>query len=317
MARQRLGVVLLVPQPLATQLDGVRRALGDGALGRIEPHITIVPPVNVSERDLPAALALVRDAAAARAPLHLTLGPVASFAPVNPVAYLAVGGDDEAELHDLRAALLSGPLQRDPGRDFVPHVTIADELAADRLELVTAVLADLTAEVTVDRVHVLAEQPGRIWRPIADAPLGGRPGVVGRGSLPLEISVSGRPDVEAAALLCVEVDQPGLPFALTARRDGAVVAAAWGWTAGGRLEVADLAVAVAHRGQGIGHHVLAAVEGLAGRRSCTVAGIAAPSSGAAAALLSGCGWTLLPAPDAPGGEHRRWERRLPSTTDVA
>ncbi len=37
-------------------------------------------------------------------------------------------------------------------------------------------LADFTAEVTFDRVHVLAELPGRVWRPIADAPLGEKPG---------------------------------------------------------------------------------------------------------------------------------------------
>ena len=316
MARQRLGIVLLVPQPLATQLDGVRRALGDGALGRIEPHVTLVPPVNVAERDLPSALAIVRDAAAGSAPLHLTLGPVASFAPVNPVAYLAVGGD-ETRLRDLRDACLAGPLERSSEREFVPHVTIADDLAADRLDAVAHVLADLTAEISVDRVHVLAEQPGRIWRPIADAALGGGRGVVGRGSLPLEISVSGRPDLEAAALLTIESDPPGLPFAITARRDGVVLGAAWGWTIGGRLEVADLVVAAAHRGLGIGHHVVAAVEGLAGRRDCTVAGIAAPSTGAAAALLTGCGWTLVAAPDTPTDEHRRWERRLAARGDEA
>ena len=63
MARQRLGVVLLVPQPLATEIDGVRRALGDDARERIPPHITLVPPVNVAERDLPRAFTLVRTAA--------------------------------------------------------------------------------------------------------------------------------------------------------------------------------------------------------------------------------------------------------------
>ena len=88
MARQRLGVVLLVPQPLATQIDGLRRALGDGALGRIAPHITLVPPVNVAERDLPKAFSVVRPAAAAWPPSPCALGPVATFAPVNPVAYL-------------------------------------------------------------------------------------------------------------------------------------------------------------------------------------------------------------------------------------
>ena len=73
MARQRLGVVLLVPHPIATQVDGIRRALGDGALGRIEAHLTLVPPVNVAERDLTKAFAIVRAAAATVEPLALRL----------------------------------------------------------------------------------------------------------------------------------------------------------------------------------------------------------------------------------------------------
>lgn len=312
MARQRLGVVLLVPEPLATQIDGLRIALGDGALGRIPPHVTLVPPVNVAERDLPAAFAAVRAAAASVPPLSLTLGPVDTFQPVNPVAYLRVTAEaaHRAALDELHLACLAGPLDRPQQHEFVPHVTIADELAPLRLDSCGTVLADFRADVAIDRVHVLAEQPGRVWVPIADMPLGEPAGVVGRGSLPLEISVTGRPDLEAAALLAVEGEPSGLPFAITAREDGVVVAAAWGWTAGDRLELADLVVAGAHRGRGIGRHVLAATEALAHRRACTVLGVAAAGEGAAAALLRGCGW----APTGSSGPQarRRWERQLSS-----
>jgi 2'-5' RNA ligase len=312
MARQRLGVVLLVPQPLATQIDGLRRALGDGALGRIPAHLTLVPPVNVAERDLPAAFAIVRRAAAATPPLRLRLGPVTTFQPVNPVAYLAVSGDTapmDALMH-LREACLSGALERRQDHDFVPHVTVADEQSADRLGAAVTALADFAADVTFDRAHVLAEQPGRIWLPIAEMALDDGPRVVGRGSLPLDLAVTGRLDVEAASLLAIDHEPAGLPFAVTARRDGAVVGAAWGWTAGGRSEVADLVVAGAHRGQGIGRHLVVALEDLGRRRSCSRIGTAAPSTGPAAALLATCGWTIIAAPDAPAAEHRRWERPL-------
>jgi 2'-5' RNA ligase/GNAT superfamily N-acetyltransferase len=312
MARQRLGVVLLVPQPLATQIDGIRRGLGDGALARIPPHVTLVSPVNVAERDLSTAFSTVRRAAAATPPLTLRLGPLTTFQPVNPVAYLAVGGQPDVmdALGTLRAACLAGPLDRPQHRDYVPHVTVADEQSPARLDAAVVALADFAAEVTFDRVHVLAEQPGRAWVPIAEMALGEGPETVGRGSLPLDLAVTGRQDVEAAALLAVEQPHAGLPFAVTARREGAVVGAAWGWSAGGCLEVADLVVAAAHRGQGIGRHLLVAVEGVARRRSCTRASTAAPAGGAAASLLTGCGWTIVPSPDAPTAEHRRWERAL-------
>lgn len=314
MARQRLGVVLLLPEPLATQVDGLRRALGDGALGRIPPHITLVPPVNVPERELPAAFGVVRLAAAPRRPISVQLGPVATFVPVNPVAFLAVDGDETEldALTQLRASCLSGPFDRPQVHEFVPHVTIADELSAPRLDVVEEVLGDFRAEVTFDRVHVLCEQPGRVWVPIADAPLGGAVATLGRGSLPLDLHVSGRPDLEAASLLALDAEAAGRPFAVTARRDGAVIAAVWGWTAGGCLEVADLVVAGAHRGQGVGRHLLAAVEELGRSRACRQAGAWAPADGASASLLQGCGWHLLTRADPGRGGRRRWERVLAS-----
>ncbi len=309
MARQRLGVVLLVPQPLATEIDGVRRALGDGARERIAPHITLVPPVNVAERDLPRAFTLVRTAATGVAPLTLRLGPVVTFAPVNPVAYLQVGGEPQVldALERLRSSCLQGPLARTSEHEFVPHVTVADELAEDRLGAATRLLDGFALDVTFDRVHVLAELPGRVWRPVADAPLGERPAVVGRGSLPLELVESGRPDPEAAALLSLEEESQGRPFALTARRDEQVVAAAWGWSARGGLEVADLAVAAEHRGQGIGRHLLAAVVDLARRRDCEQVGATAPRGGPGGALLAAAGFRSLTGED---DGPRRWELRL-------
>jgi GNAT superfamily N-acetyltransferase len=188
-------------------------------------------------------------------------------------------------------------------------VTVADELPADRLEASVEALADFDASTTFDRVHVLAEQPGRVWVPIADMPLGTPAAVVGRGSLPVELTVSGRPGLDAASLLAVDTDAEGMPFAVTARREGDVVGAAWGWTAGGCLELADLVVASAHRGQGLGHHLLAAVEDVGRRRSCLRAGASAPADGAIAALLSGCGW-VLGSTDGQTAARRRWERAL-------
>lgn len=173
MARHRLGIVLLVPPPLDTEIDGLRRALGDGALGRIRPHITLVPPVNVREGDLAEAFDLLHAAAAACPPLTLRLGPVASFAPASPVAYLAVSSARETmvRLVRLRDDLHAGPLDRPADHDFVPHVTVANELPEDRLAASVSALSEYRPEVTFDHVHVLAEQPGRVWIPVTESRL--------------------------------------------------------------------------------------------------------------------------------------------------
>lgn len=174
MARHRLGVVLLVPQPWSTEIDGVRRALGDDALGRIPSHLTLVPPINVRDDELPTAFDVVHAAAGACPVLDLHLGPVSTFAPVNPVAYLSVSGAAPTMSHlvGLRDAMLSGPLDRPDDHPFVPHVTVANDLPEDRLAACVDVLAGYGADVSFERAHVLAEQPGRVWVPVADAALG-------------------------------------------------------------------------------------------------------------------------------------------------
>ena len=130
MPRLRLGVALLLPEPLATQVDGLRRACDDGALDRVPPHLTLVPPVNVRVDDVAAALQVLRDAAGGTRPFTLRLGPPSTFLPDTPTLHLAVGGsgDATAVLRRLRDGVFRPPLERPLTFPFVPHVTLADEM---------------------------------------------------------------------------------------------------------------------------------------------------------------------------------------------
>lgn len=170
MSRRRLGVALLVPPPVAAEVDGLRRALGDGSLGRIPPHVTLVPPVNVRAEALPDALAVLRAAADRTPPLDLRIGPAATFHPVNPVVHLEVGGAVEL-LASLRDRALVPPLERAITHPFVPHVTVADDMDPARIPAAVTALADYVVDVRIDTVHLLEEGRGRVWRPIADVVL--------------------------------------------------------------------------------------------------------------------------------------------------
>jgi 2'-5' RNA ligase len=190
-ARHRLGVALLLDGPLADEVNGLRRGLGDRSLGRIDAHVTLVPPVNVRADDVPAALDIVRRAAqACGRSLTLTLGPPASFLPANPVVHLPVGGD-LAQLRRLRDAVFTGPLHRSLSWPWVPHVTLADD--ASEIDAALVSLRHYQAVASVDRVVVLEERhgpAGRRWEPFADATLAPAV-VVGRGGLDLTL-VNGR-----------------------------------------------------------------------------------------------------------------------------
>lgn len=168
MAKCRLGVALLLPEPVRAEVDGLRRALGDRALKRIPPHITLVPPVNVREEQLDEAFAILRRAAATTSHLPVTIGPPASFLPDNPVVYLQVGGD-LAPLRTLRDAVCVEFLDRPLTWPWVPHVTITNEAPPERISAALAALQDYVVEATFEGVHLLRENPGRIWEPVANA----------------------------------------------------------------------------------------------------------------------------------------------------
>lgn len=252
MARVRLGVALLVPPPLEAEIDGLRRALGDGALGRIPAHLTLVPPVNVRDDRLGEALAVLRKAAAATRPFTVSLGPPATFLPDNPTVHLVV--PDDAAVRALRDRVFVDPLARPLTWPFVPHVTLADDAAPDRIGAALTALGDYRVEVTFSRVHLLREGPGRVWTPIADATFA-PPAVVGRGGLPVELAVAEQPDPEAVAL---GREHGTVRLTVTARREGAVAGFVEGWCRGGSAHASSMVVAEDHRHLGVGRHLLAA-----------------------------------------------------------
>lgn len=265
-ARRRLAACLVVPEPFRTEVDGLRRATG-GDLERLPPHVTLVPPVNVREEALSDALAVLRQAAAAQpGPLELTIGPAATFAPVNRVVYLTVDGEPGAlsRLRELREALLDGPLDRDERRRFVPHVTLSRRLPDGDDAHALAVLGHYSARVELTHVDLLAfDEELRRWSPWADARLG-PDRVVGRGGIETTLGVSARVPPDAARQLDgVGPVEPagGEGTVVTGRRGQAVVGMAAGGLerrgvrAVGRVD--GVVVAPAERGMGVGRQLLA------------------------------------------------------------
>lgn len=240
-----MGVAALLPTDVTAGVDALRRASRDRTLGRVPAHITLLPPVNVRAGDVPAAEALVRDAAATAAPFTLLIGPGATFHPVTPVAYLAVGGDVDA-LVALRAAVRHPPLRREERFPYTPHVTLVDGAPAEQLLAVPACLPEPVGTVRVDAVHLLeelAEPDGvRRWRPVLSVPLGAA-------------ATADRGGVRVALL--VERHEPG--WAVVARAGAVEVGRATAWPAGDAVRLLDVSVVPAYRGVGIGRLLVQAV----------------------------------------------------------
>jgi 2'-5' RNA ligase len=247
MPKARLGVALLVPPPLSYEVDGLRRALGDGSLGRIPAHLTLVPPVNVNRERLGEALGVLRKAAGATRPFAIATGAPETFLPDNPVLYLPLQ-QGAPEITAVRNRVFEEPLARPLTWPFVPHITLADEAEPARIGAAIAALADYRLDATFDRIHLLEEGKGRVWRPIADCAFEA-PRIVGRGGLETELSVTTILDPEAAVLL----DDGLCDIVITARREGRVLGVLTGSSGEVRAVVATPDVA----DEGIEDHLLA------------------------------------------------------------
>jgi 2'-5' RNA ligase len=175
--RRRFAVALLVPPPVSLEIDVLRRALGDRQLGKIDPHVTLIPPINLREDDIADALAVVQAAARRSAPMDLVLGPVETFSEASPVRFLAV--DPWEPIVELHRGCWAGVLEREEKRSFHPHVTVdIDGGVTDGPDPALDVLAGYRAEVLVDRVTVLenvdVDDPEltRVWEPYVSYRLG-------------------------------------------------------------------------------------------------------------------------------------------------
>jgi 2'-5' RNA ligase/predicted N-acetyltransferase YhbS len=272
--------VLVVTGRVAQEIDGMRRGLGARSLERIEPHVTLIPPRNVSEEDSDSVMLLLRAAAAGSAPISVELGPPATFWPTNPVLYLAVSGDVE-EIAELAERLCTGPLSPPKARrqpPFVPHATLDQRIDPEKIEPALAVLGNYRAAVTFERVTLLEQDEEHRWQAVADASLG-RAAVVGRGGLEIELAVSERADPPTERFVDGEWDSHALgrhgpqfdsdlPFVVTARRDGALVGVGEGNTRGRVCHLSNLIVAAAVRSEGVGSQLLRTVERLGRERGC-------------------------------------------------
>lgn len=302
-------MALLLPPRVADEVDGLRRAFG-ADIGYIPPHITIVPPVNLSDDAVIAALATMRAAAASVDGLELELGPFDTFLPTNPVLFLSVGGDVDS-LAKLRVACNSGPLEREESRPFVPHVTVTRGLRPDDDAAVRRLLPDYRVSVSIDRLHMLVQvvtdERGRHWVSTADVELAPRH-TIGAGGMQIDMAVSEQADPEVRRVLAEhDVSAPADQGAavccvVTCRHQDHVVGVAWARVAGPAATLGDVFIPDDWRRLGIGSHLLATLEHRLARRGVAVVEAPSQVSSAGFGLLRDRGWTERPG----SGGSRLW-----------
>jgi 2'-5' RNA ligase len=152
---------MLHPRPLPN-LTETRRTRALDALDEIES----------------AACAVVDRACAQLAPIRVSLGDVATFAPAHPTVYLPVE-DGARHLRYLNSLLKAGPLDSPEPWEYVPHLTLAtfpDNAAAARArEFAAAAWQEYRGprEALIEELSLVREESPDRWLDLHNANLGG------------------------------------------------------------------------------------------------------------------------------------------------
>ncbi len=134
MKRYRLGLIHKFAKSNSEKIDGLRSALGGLGVGRVPPHITLVPPTNLHPRDAGAEIYRLRKVASETSPYSLAVGSAGTFHPVSPVLYLSVSGDGTVPMSALQQRLVSSDLYKPNTRPFIPHVTLLEPVGEMEVE---------------------------------------------------------------------------------------------------------------------------------------------------------------------------------------
>jgi 2'-5' RNA ligase len=162
-----IGVALALPEPWATELQDYRTGLGDATAGLIPTHITLVPPVDLTEDEIGQAETHLAEAAAQTDPFKVHLRGTGTFRPVSPVVFVSVA-EGISECEQLASRVRKGPLDVPLQYPYHPHVTVAHHLPDDAMDRAFDELAGFECAFEASQFHLYRHHEEHGWRPARD-----------------------------------------------------------------------------------------------------------------------------------------------------
>ncbi|MDE0563851.1 YjcG family protein [Exiguobacterium sp. B2(2022)] len=158
----KIGVVLFPSKQVQDFANSYRKRY-DTKYALISPHVTIKERTEVSEKDLPKVLEYLQQVADSTKPIQLKVDGVRSFAPTNNVLYLKVL--PTRELSALQQRLHEDVLGQAPKYEFLPHITIGQDLTdAELFDVLERMrMEQVHFEETITRMAVMYELENETW----------------------------------------------------------------------------------------------------------------------------------------------------------
>lgn len=159
-----IGIAIPIPDPYGRRLQRARTSFGDPFAAAIPAHVTLLPPTEITDAAEPAISAHLAAVAARHRRFTIELRGTGTFRPVSEVVFVALAQGISA-CERLEGDVRSGPLTRDIGFPYHPHVTIAHALGTQVLDRAFAELAGFHAAFTVSGFRCYVHGTDGVWRP--------------------------------------------------------------------------------------------------------------------------------------------------------
>lgn len=166
-----IGVAIAIPEPWATELQDYRTSIGDATAAQIPTHITLLPPVEVDDDDVPDVSDALAAAASSVNPFTIHLRGTGTFRPISPVVFVTVV-EGISSCERLADAVRRGPLAVDRKFPYHPHVTIAHHLDDDTLDRAFGELTAFECAFDVDSFCLYVHDESDGWAPTRGFGLG-------------------------------------------------------------------------------------------------------------------------------------------------
>lgn len=135
-----LGVALHIPRPYGDRLQEWRRSFGDVPAVGTPTHVTLLPPTPVARTEWDSVMGMLKSIADNYSPFVVSLRGTGTFRPVSPVVFVAMARGI-GDCQNLSSAIRVGPLGIELDYPYHPHVTVAQNLSDEQLDLAEASLS--------------------------------------------------------------------------------------------------------------------------------------------------------------------------------
>ncbi|MFT4246195.1 MAG: 2'-5' RNA ligase family protein [Micrococcaceae bacterium] len=166
---RRVGVIIELPEPLASELREYRWSFGDEMAKVVPAHITLLSTTLLTS--IEALEKHVTKIVKRFSPFTVELKGTDTFRPISPVVFLRLV-KGYRQCMALAKELDAGVVNLEHTFPYHPHVTVAFKVEDENLDEAEKMLGDYSAEFQVTSVKVFEHYEGDVWHTVKEIPLG-------------------------------------------------------------------------------------------------------------------------------------------------